>query len=106
MSDNTTAELKDIAEQAAAKAVAQTLVTLGIDVSDPIKAQRDFAVLRDLRKLVDDEEFQADLSHLRKWRKAVEGVQTKGLLTVIGILVTGTLGMIGLGIKGWLGGGH
>lgn len=104
MSDNTTAELRDIAEQAAAKAVAQTLVTLGIDVTDPIKAQRDFAVLRDLRELVDDAEFQADLSHLRKWRKAVEGAQTKGLLTIIGLIVTGAAGMLVVGFQGWFGG--
>lgn len=100
--DNTRAELQDIAEVAAAKAVKQTLLTLGIDASDPIQAQQEFVVLREMRALMRDQEFQADMAHIRRWRKSMEAVQSKGLLTVVGILVTGVLGLIVMGIKGWV----
>lgn len=100
--DNTQAELQDIAEVAATKAVKQTLLTLGIDASDPIQAQQDFVVLREMRALMRDQEFQADMAHIRRWRKSMEAVQSKGLLTVVGILVTGVLGLIVMGIKGWV----
>lgn len=100
--ENTKAELQDIAEVAAAKAVKQTLLTLGIDASDPIQAQQDFVVLREMRALMRDQEFQADMAHIRRWRKSMEAVQSKGLLTVVGILVTGVLGLIVMGIKGWV----
>jgi hypothetical protein len=71
-----------------------------LDVSDPLKAQEGFAVLR--RILLDDG-FVKDMAHLRKWRRAVEQVETKGLLTAIGISVAGILGLLWLGFKSKLG---
>lgn len=104
VTDATTAELQDIAEAAATKAVERTLLTLGIDTSDPIQAQKDFMVLREVGKLVMDPDFRKDMEHLRSWRIAVQEVKSKGLITVIGLLVTGIAGLIVLGFKGWLGG--
>lgn len=99
--DNTQAELQDIAEAAAQKAVKQTLLTLGIDASDPIQAQQDFVVLREMKALMRDQEFQADMAQIRRWRKSMEAVQSKSLLTIAGILVTGIIGLIVMGINGW-----
>lgn len=101
-SDNTQAELQDIAEVAAQKAVTQTLLTLGIDAANPLRAQQDFVVLREMRSLMQDQEFQADMAHIRRWRKSMEAIQSKSLLTVVGILLSGTLGLILMGLKGWV----
>lgn len=104
MTDATPAELQDLAETAAQKAVTQTLLTLGIDVSNPLQAQKDFMVLREVGQLVMDPEFRKDMEHLRNWRLAIRDVKTKGLITIIGLVVTGAIGLMVAGFKGWLGG--
>ena len=96
------AEQEALAASAAEKAVSSVLTSLGIDTKDPIKAQRDFAALREMRELVDDEEFQRDLAHLRRWRKATEDVRAKTLLAVVGLLVTGAAAAFWIGIKAQL----
>jgi 2-iminoacetate synthase ThiH len=73
-------EVKAIATAAAKEAVKETLMQLGMSSVDPIEVQKDMA-------------------HLRNWRKAVEGVQTKGLLTMVTILLTGAIGMFVIGFK-------
>lgn len=95
-------ELEALAASAAEKAVSSMLTSLGIETKDPIKAQRDFAALRELRKLVDDDEFQKDLAHLRIWRKATEDVGAKTLVAVVGMLVTGAAAAFWIGIKAQL----
>lgn len=87
----------------AKKAVRETLLSLGIDVNDPIQAQRDFQALRDLRKLTEDDEFSADLRHLRNWSKAVDALPSRGFLLVFTSIVTGGLGLLVLGFKEWIG---
>jgi hypothetical protein len=96
-------EVKLIAEAAALSAVNETLMKLGIDTSNPILAQREFAVMRELRSMVDDEEFQADLAHLRKWRKAVESAQATTFLAMVGLLATGGAAAFWLGLKSKIG---
>ena len=54
--------------------VKQTLVTLGLDVRDPIKLQKDFA-------------------HLRDWRESSEKIKSKGIVTLVGVIVTGAGGL-------------
>lgn len=95
-------ELEALAASAAEKAVSSMLTSLGIETKDPIKAQRDFAALRELRQLVDDDEFQKDMAHLRSWRRATEDVRAKTLVAVIGLLITGAAAAFWLGIKAQL----
>lgn len=64
-----------------AETVAETLLKLGIDVSEPMEVQKDF-------------------QHTRSWRKSVEAVQRQGLLTAVGVLTMGALGLVWLAIKG------
>lgn len=52
-----------------------TLLKLGIDATDPL-------------------EFQADMQHLRAWRQSVNTVKRQSLMTAIGVLTTGILGLI------------
>lgn len=61
--------------------VAETLLTLGIDADDPI-------------------EFQRDMQHLRQWRESMATVKRQSLMTAVGILVAGFLGLLWMAIKG------
>lgn len=97
-----TVEMRVIAEVAAKAAVEETLVKLGIDVSNPIKAQQDFMVLREVGKLVMDSEFRKDMELLRTWRMAINDVKSKGIVTLVGILVTGSMALIVAGFRGWI----
>ena len=99
---NNAVEIRTVAEAAAKAAVEETLLKLGIDTRDPIQAQKDFMVLREVGKLVMDSEFRKDMEHLRTWRVAVNDVKSKGLITVVGILITGTIGLLVAGFQGWV----
>jgi hypothetical protein len=61
-------------------AVQETLITMGMDVSDPLQLQQDMAFLRDLRR-------------------ASDTVKTRGILVVVGLMVTAIVGAAWLGIK-------
>lgn len=97
-----TVEIRMIAEAAAKAAVEETLIKLGIDVSNPIKAQQDFMVLREVGKLVMDSEFRKDMEHLRTWRMAINDVKSKGIITLVGIIVTGSVALLVAGFRGWI----
>ena len=64
-----------------AEAVTETLLTLGIDANDPIELQR-------------------DLQHLRDWRLSVAAIKRQGLLTAVGVITVGILGLIWMAIGG------
>jgi hypothetical protein len=89
----------DDIERAAERAVRATLLTIGIDVSNPLQAQREFAVVREIGRLAMDAEFRKDLEHARRWRLAMEAAQSKGFLTVIGLVVTGTATALFVGLQ-------
>lgn len=63
------------------EAVEQTLLTLGVDAKNPLTVQQDMHFVRELRS-------------------ASESVRSKGLLVVVGILITAALGALWVGIKG------
>jgi hypothetical protein len=69
-------ELEEIISQT----VTQTLVKLGIDVSDPIAVQKDFA-------------------HLRSWREGSEAIKRTGFLTLLGLVITGAAGLLWAALK-------
>lgn len=71
---------RDQTRELISESVKQTLIQLGISSSNPI-------------------EMQADMKHLRDWRKSVESIRTKGMLTIVGIAVSGTLAALLIGIK-------
>lgn len=64
-----------VASETAEKAVNETLVRLGLTVGDPF-------------------EMQADMQHLRAWRKSVSTVKRQGLITAVGILVAGLIALV------------
>lgn len=61
--------------------VKETLTRLGIDADDPMEAQKDMAFVRRLRG-------------------SVETVQRQGIITAVGIIMAGILGLIWMAVKG------
>ena len=61
------------------KALERTLQRLGIDTRNPLSAQQDFARLRTMRKLMEDEDFLADIRFMRRWRLNSEKITDTGL---------------------------
>ena len=64
-----------------AETVAETLIRMGVDAGDPV-------------------EMQKDMQHLRAWRESISTVKRQSLLTAIGIITTGVVGLIWMAIKG------
>lgn len=93
----------DDLEQAAERAVHATLLTIGIDVTNPLQAQRDFAIMREIGRLAMDAEFRKDLEHARRWRLAMEAAQSRSFLTIVGLIVTGTATAFVVGLQTILG---
>lgn len=75
-------EIESIADKAAEKAVMRVLLTLGIDASDPEAIQK----------------TQRDFAHLRDWRLSIAAAKKKGFLTIVGVLVSGTIGLVWLAV--------
>ena len=90
--------VKDVAKQA----VEETLMSIGVDTKNPLQAQASFAALRNLVGVFSDPDFQADLQHLRAWRVSVSQARSKGMLTIVGAVVTGGVFLLLLGLKGWV----
>lgn len=97
---NTEKMVQDAANQAAHEAVKQTLTAIGLDVSDPFEVQKDMAALREMRMLLRDPDFQADLAQIRALRTSGKFIRTKVAGTVIGLIVTGICGLIWLTLVG------
>lgn len=73
-------EIREIAEEAADKAVRKMFLAFGLDLADP-------------KEII---AFQDDLRHVRVWRESTEAAKRHALKTVIGVLITGALGYIAL----------
>lgn len=74
----TRAELRALIRDGVAEGVKEALLPLGLDISTPqgiLEAQR-------------------DIQHLRAWRQATETAKRQGLMTAIGIIVAGIIGLI------------
>ena len=61
--------------------VEETLLTLGVDVEDPLEMQKDFKMMRDLRE-------------------GVSTIRRSTIKTIIGVVITGALGLLWLGFRG------
>jgi hypothetical protein len=105
LSPGDVALLKDVAEAAAEKAVNKTLLAMGLDPSDPIKAQQDFSIMRYVGDKVREDEFKEDLAWVRRARKRSDGIIGKVLLTAVGLGVVGALHALWQGIKTFVGSG-
>lgn len=71
-------------EEAVRIAVTTTLITLGMDASNPLGLQQDMAFIRELR----------DTS---------EKIKSRGILVLVGIMLTGLAATVWLGMKASIG---
>lgn len=71
---------RDDAEYLIKHTVKETLTSMGVDTSDPMEMQRDFQALRE-------------------WRLMRNAIQSRGILTVIGLLASGVVAGLVMGIK-------
>lgn len=92
-------DIEDIAQRAAEKAVKTVLLQIGINVDNPIDAQRDFYLMREAGKLASDIEFKKDIDHIRSWRLRTQSVTTKSILLLFTMIVTGVLTSAWLGLQ-------
>jgi len=80
----TDAEVRELvqrtADETAKRVVKETFLMLGVSIDEPL-------------------EVQADMLHLRAWRMSIAAVKRQGLITSIGILTTGVLGLIWMTIS-------
>jgi len=103
MDDNTRSLVAAVAEEAAKKAVTDTLTSLGVDTRNPFELQKDMASLREMRLLLRDPEFQADLAQMRALRVSKNFIKTTTGKTVLTVLASGLLGIFWFGVKGYFG---
>jgi hypothetical protein len=66
---------QQVAERAAELAISGFFLKLGVDTSDPLAMQKDFA-------------------HLRAWRESMDLVKTRGIISAVTVIVTGILGIL------------
>lgn len=83
MLEVTHAEIEAIAEEAADKAVRKLLLTLGVDLNDPLETQKDMA-------------------YLRTWRTGTQRLGWKTVTAIVTVTVGGTATAIWMGIKSLL----
>lgn len=96
-------EIQHIVDTAVKKAVEDVLLSLGINVKDPLKSQQTMANIRSMSEMVDDPEFRADQLHLRQWRKSMESASKVTIKTAMGMVVTGVVGAVLVGVQHYLG---
>lgn len=72
----TESELKDFVKES----VKETLTSMGIDVNNPVEVQR-------------------DMQHLRDWRMLTDAIRTKGIMTIVGIIIAGACAALWVGVK-------
>ena len=71
-------EIRDMARTVAREVVHEMMLTMGVDASKPAG-------------LI---EMQKDFQSLREWRNSMDAIRHHGLLTAIGVIVVGILGLI------------
>jgi hypothetical protein len=69
------AHVERVAERAAELAISGFFLKLGVDTSDPLAMQKDFA-------------------YLRSWRESIDLVKRRGIISAVTILVTGAMGVL------------
>lgn len=80
----TSSEIQHIASETAKAAVRETLLAMGVDVSNPEAVQ----------------EMQKDMAHVRLWRQSVDTVRRQSLIAAVGILVSGAAGGLWMVLRG------
>lgn len=99
MTLETQMDVETIAEKAAQRAVKETFLHIGINLDNPLDAQRDFYLMREIGRLAEDENFRKDLQHIRSWRLRTESATRGGVIFVITAILGGFMTTIWAGIQ-------
>ena len=67
--------VEKIAERASELAIQNFFIQLGVDSSDPLAMQKDFA-------------------YLRAWRESIDLVKRRSIITTVSVIITGLLGVV------------
>ncbi len=94
MDQETRALVEHAAEEAAERAVARTLLTLGVDSSNPLDTQRDMAAIREMRAVFEGPDFQLDMLHLRRWRMTMEKIESRGFTVAVYLACIGGAALV------------
>jgi hypothetical protein len=97
LSPGDVALFRNLADEAAEKAVNKTFIAMGLDPSEPLVSQRYFQVLRDLTDRIEDD--SADAAWTRRWRERSEGLFGKAMISVFGLAVVGAANALWTGFK-------
>jgi hypothetical protein len=89
--------LKQVADESARNVARELFTAMGLDINNPLDAQRSFLMLRELST---GNGFREDMSWVRKRRKRGEGITGKLINTGIGILVLGAANTLWSGLTG------
>lgn len=95
--------LKQVADEAARKAVHDAFLVMGLEIDDPIQSQQNFVALREISKRVNDPASKADDQWVRQTRLRMEGAVGKVILTVLGLGVVGAIQAMWTGFKTFVG---
>lgn len=95
--------LKQVADEAAIRAVERMFTAMGLDYNDPIQSQRSFAILRDFSEKLIEDEYREDMYWVRQTRTRMNGIIGKGVLTAIGIVIAGAVHTLYVGAMTLLG---
>jgi len=71
-------EIREIARTAAREAVREMMIAMGVDTSNPASMI----------------EMQKDFQSLRNWRESMQTVKRQGIISAVGVIVVGLLGLI------------
>lgn len=99
LSPGDVALLRDVAEAAAEKAVHKCFVAMGLDPSDPIKAQEDFGIMRYVGEKIRDPDMKEDLAWVRRSRRRSDGMLGKAVATAVGLSVVGAMHALWMGLS-------
>lgn len=99
MSTDNPLDIEAIAEKAAQRAVKETFMHIGINLDNPLDAQREFYLMREIGRLAEDENFRKDLQHIRSWRLRTETATRGGVIFVITAILGGFMTTVWAGLQ-------
>lgn len=88
--------LKQVADESARNVARELFIAMGLDINNPLDAQRSFLMLRELST---GNGFREDMTWVRKRRRRGESIIGKGITAAVGLAVVGSLSTFWTGLR-------